>query len=75
MIKTAFITLPAICVASLLCGCGHLSRDENVGSMIIEDGCKITITGLSVEQANSLVEQWNIDPDCTISLGKTEDEK
>jgi hypothetical protein len=52
-------------ICALMVGCGS---QQTTASVEIIDGCIVRINGLSSTQAQVIVKEWNIDPNCTVDV-------
>ena len=61
-------TLLTALLSVLLAGC---STQQTAAKIVISDGCLITIDGLSTQQADDVLRNWNIDKRCEIEVRAT----
>lgn len=62
------LTLTVLCALLLAGGCESTAHRTTGLNIEVRDGCSIIVTGFTVDQAEQLVRQLDIAPDCEIKF-------
>jgi hypothetical protein len=66
--KTPTTLLTVLCALLLLGGC--VSKSKGILSVEVTDGCSIKISGMNVEQARKIINEWEFARDCELTVTK-----